>query len=225
MSNVWLQDSQKSETTNSAPCKSTVGLTEPQKPAAEFSFTSPQLDPVTCTSKQHSSDTQRCRQQETSPSWEKSELLGNVMFHPRGTRWQCQRCAMCCADAPRHSRNIRLLPSESTTISKVTGMKLDEFSTATTGSSVYDREMLKEDGRCFFLNGKSCTIYDDRPLTCIFYPFFLYQNSLNHIEFCMTTESCPGLGVGRTLDRDYYETLLCLAIRRFKCNRSPKTVP
>jgi Fe-S-cluster containining protein len=153
------------------------------------------------------------------------ESSGNTIFHPSGILWQCQRCAVCCADTQDHARSIKLLQTESETISRRTGMDVDEFSIATTGSPEYDRELLKKNGKCFFLNDRSCAIYSDRPLTCIFYPLFLCQVTPGHFEFRITPESCPGLGVGRELNESHYKELLCLAMEAFRRNRSRQTMP
>ncbi|MFH0848051.1 MAG: YkgJ family cysteine cluster protein [archaeon] len=180
---------------------------------------------MTRTSKDRSYDLRRCRTQTTALSWKRSEFSGNVMFHPSGVLWQCQRCAMCCADTPDHTRSIRLLQTESEMISRRTGMDVNEFSRATTGSLEYDREILKKNGKCLFLTDKSCAIYHDRPLTCIFYPLFFYQVNPGRFEFRITPESCPGLGVGRKLNGSCYKELLSLAIETFRRNRSRQIMP
>lgn len=62
------------------------------------------------------------------------------------------------------------------------------------------------EGKCIFLEGTDCSIYDQRPLVCRFYPFELKtMNDGKHV-FAYTAE-CLGIGKGKRLERDYFENL------------------
>jgi len=147
-------------------------------------------------------------------SWGKLRGWSMVVFYPKGVRWACHRCAICCANTSTHNRTIRLLQDEIEKLARVTGRKEDEFSEPTNDEQLYPRMMKKRGGKCFFLRDDLCLVYDNRPLTCAFYPFFLTQASANSMKICLTPEACPGLGKGEVIQRDYYARLLQLALQK-----------
>ncbi|MBO3755331.1 MAG: YkgJ family cysteine cluster protein, partial [Candidatus Brockarchaeota archaeon] len=54
-------------------------------------------------------------------------------------------------------------------------------------------------------NGK-CRIYSSRPLVCRFYPFFMQKVGGKYVFHA--DPSCPGLGKGEYLGREYFEKLV-----------------
>ncbi len=125
----------------------------------------------------------------------KSELI--KIEHPVNLRWQCTRCHTCCGDTKQHTRHVRMLDSEVKNISSLTGLNLQSFCVKIDNTGPYRFEMLKQtSGDCMFLKEDSCTIYNQRPLTCKFYPFYLEEHSTGNIVFNLTSEKCPGLGRG-----------------------------
>ena len=137
------------------------------------------------------------------------------IHYPRGIHWTCVRCHMCCGDTRDHVRRIRLLDSEVRVTSQLTGINQERFSVLADGSEPFKFEMLKvTSGSCIFLEGDSCTIYQARPLTCRFYPFFLERNSNGKLSFGLTSERCPGLGQGPLLDRKFFLELFQEASKR-----------
>jgi Fe-S-cluster containining protein len=71
------------------------------------------------------------------------------------------------------------------------------------------------EGKCLFLHGTDCSVYEQRPLVCRFYPFKLSHTLKGEYRFCCTPE-CLGIGKGRRLERDYFEELFRLACDRLK---------
>ena len=74
------------------------------------------------------------------------------------------------------------------------------------------------EGKCIFLEGTDCSIYDQRPLVCRFYPFELKTMKGGKHVFAYTVE-CPGIGIGKRLERDYFENLFkraCIQLGRKK---------
>jgi len=134
------------------------------------------------------------------------------LSYPRGVLWECIHCARCCRDVPSHERQILLLLSEACHISRTTTLAVEYFADTAEGAGPYALEMRKKDGRCVFLEGNRCAIYQIRPLICRFYPMWLQQEGSSY-AFGITDE-CPGLGKGKRLDRDYYISLLRLAQAR-----------
>ncbi len=137
-----------------------------------------------------------------------------TVLYPKGVRWHCKRCAMCCANTQDHVRVIRLMRCETERISRATRKKEDQFSKRANDSQLYVRTMRKRNGKCFFLKDNLCLVYNDRPITCVFYPFFLTHVSQDRMKICLTPEDCPGLGVGEVIDRSDYLRLVKMAFQK-----------
>ena len=133
------------------------------------------------------------------------------LCYPKKVLWECTRCAKCCCDSPNHDRQILLLQSEANEIRKASGLEVTDFSEPS-ASGIYALRMKKKAGRCMFLDGAQCQIYDRRPLVCRFYPIWLRQDNATYI-FGVTDE-CPGIGKGRRLERNHYLLLLRLGQER-----------
>lgn len=128
--------------------------------------------------------------------------------YPKGVPFQCTRCALCCGDTKARTRHILLLREDAQTISKALSKPVKSFATGVRGHEPYIYEMMKtnDEGKCVHLERSSCSIYEQRPLVCRFYPFELItMKDGKHRFFC--TEECPGLGKGKELGRNYFEGL------------------
>jgi Fe-S-cluster containining protein len=131
------------------------------------------------------------------------------------------KCGICCGDTPAKTRHILLLKTEAEQISNATNQPTSEFAMKIEGKEPYSYEMVKttKEGACVFLKEKQCTIYASRPLVCRFYPFELKTTSPRKHRFTPTDE-CPGLGKGRTLQREYFRKMFRLAHCQVKkCNK------
>jgi len=70
------------------------------------------------------------------------------------------------------------------------------------------------EGKCVFLKENQCTIYNLRPLICMFYPFELkFDNGKVLHVFSFTTE-CPTIGTGKSFNKRDFEKLFGLAQER-----------
>lgn len=103
-------------------------------------------------------------------------------------------------------RKIVLTERDAEEISNATGIKLTDFSKGN-DSEAYPNVMKLIDGKCFFLGpGNKCSIYRARPLVCRFYPFVMQKIGERYVFH--VDPSCPGLGEGMYLDREYFEKLV-----------------
>lgn len=117
--------------------------------------------------------------------------------HPKNVRFECQRCAKCCGDSSHRGRNILLLESEVRQISNTTSLRPLSFASRSLSIQPYRYRMKKRNGKCVFLDGKACRIYNLRPLICRFYPLSLKRGNNGH-RF-EVSEECPGIGLGGVL--------------------------
>ncbi len=126
---------------------------------------------------------------------------------PRNVRFECSRCALCCGDTENRRRTVLMLKSEAERISKKTTKRVSEFAHKKGNVKPYNYVMKKNsDGKCVFLADNLCTIYDERPLICKFYPFKLDNLSNNEYVFSVTQE-CPGVGRGQQLKKGFFDKL------------------
>lgn len=148
--------------------------------------------------------------------WRRFHHLGMTVEYPEKARWKCARCMMCCQDTSMRKRCIRLLDGEVSRIRVETGLKAEDFSIPFTHSPPYTREMRKLNGKCVFLKDGLCSIYGARPITCVFYPFFLSRIDQERYRFELTPEKCIGLGTGHEVSKRQFVRLFNLAIQRLK---------
>ncbi len=134
------------------------------------------------------------------------------MAYPDNLSWECVRCATCCGDTAKRTRHVLILASEAQAIAARTGIRVEEFAHKVKDSKPYEFQVRKKNKRCVFLTGVSCSIYSDRPLICRFYPFVLEQSKNRTFEFKLPEHECRGIGRGKKLTRDYYVSLLRIAI-------------
>ncbi len=102
-------------------------------------------------------------------------MLSKVDFtYPKNIAFRCNRCGLCCGDTEEKTRHILLLESEANVISAKTSLPKQEFTVQIADKAPYCYEMKKpKEGKCFFLKDNQCSIYQQRPLICRFYPFEL----------------------------------------------------
>lgn len=65
--------------------------------------------------------------------------------------------------------------------------------------------MKKRSGRCVFLDGKSCRIYEVRPIICQFYPFSMKKSNGKYV-FGVAAD-CAGVGLGEPITKERYERM------------------
>ncbi len=133
--------------------------------------------------------------------------------YPKGTRFICLKCGLCCGDTPKKLRHPLLLCEEAERIVAFVGKPVSEFAAQVEGKEPYTFDMKKVEGKCVFLADNKCTIYSVRPLICRFYPFELKPAENGQHAFHPTDE-CPGLGKGRELLEEHFRKLFRLAQKR-----------
>jgi Fe-S-cluster containining protein len=133
--------------------------------------------------------------------------------YPRNIRWECQRCTLCCGDTHKRKRLILLLETEVKRIKTRTNRRVDEFATSISKFNSYKYQLRKRssDGKCIFLRGNDCSIYDFRPLICRFYPFWLEKLGSRKYVFKVSAE-CPGIDHGQVLNRKFFSKLFNKAV-------------
>lgn len=97
-----------------------------------------------------------------------------------------------------------LLEGEVKRISRATGMKVSEF-TVEAKWGAYTHRMKKRNGKCPFLDGKACKIYNLRPLMCRLYPFSI-EKSGNTYMFGVS-EDCPGIDLGKVVPEEEFKRM------------------
>ncbi|WP_202318863.1 YkgJ family cysteine cluster protein [Archaeoglobus neptunius] len=101
--------------------------------------------------------------------------------------WRCRRCGKCCRDL-----DIMVTPEEERRLQKY--------------GEVFERGKIltylrKLNGKCIFLRGNTCTIYSERPMACVKYPFYFRLKGDAEAFFqgiyVYVDPSCPGLKITR----------------------------
>ena len=94
----------------------------------------------------------------------------------------CKRCARCCMD-----KVVVVYPSD---LKRLKGLKKQDFVERTTnlekGATGATYKMKMVEGKCIFLEGKSCKYYELRPNTCRRHPFLVTDSNL------LVAAMCPG---------------------------------
>jgi Fe-S-cluster containining protein len=99
------------------------------------------------------------------------------------------------------------LSGEADQLSSELSRSINEFANKVEGFEPYEYLMKKTDeGKCLFLAGNSCSIYELRPLICRFYPFQL-KDLGNDSYIFIPTDECPGIDNGPSVDEPFYENL------------------
>jgi Fe-S-cluster containining protein len=128
----------------------------------------------------------------------------------RAFGFQCLRCGECCSG---EENSVVVFPFEIRAILERTGLPWLEAARPPGDGEWDDRgrfhtlewRLQKKGGSCKFYGNGECMIYEERPLLCKSYPFFLEKGVLGFSE-------CAGLGV--RADRDRSQELAALLKER-----------
>lgn len=95
-------------------------------------------------------------------------------WYKDGLRFKCTGCGQCCTGAPGC---VWVSPAEAECLAKRLNISLEEFKekyTRKIGSrlSLKERHAGNNNYDCIFLEGKRCTVYEDRPKQCRTYPWW-----------------------------------------------------
>lgn len=127
-------------------------------------------------------------------------------YYPEGLSWYCVECGTCCGDVKERKRMILLLPED---IKRIKKLGEEDFYEEWNDEK-FKGIMRKKNGKCVFYNKDRCRIYKNRALLCRMYPFWLEKKQK---EFIFGVDlDCPGLGTGKLLDEEFYQSLLNLAL-------------
>ncbi len=137
---------------------------------------------------------------------------------PKNIHFECQRCARCCGDTSHRGRNILLQGSEVERISRHASLRPLSFSSPVSNNGHYQYRMKKRNGRCVFLDGKSCRIYEIRPLICRFYPFSVKRK--NGAYVFEVAKDCAGIGLGEPVAKTHFERMVEKATKFFETEAS-----
>ncbi|MFB0561817.1 MAG: YkgJ family cysteine cluster protein [Candidatus Lokiarchaeia archaeon] len=141
--------------------------------------------------------------------------MNKVVKFPEGIRFQCQRCARCCAHTEERSRRILLSDLDILRIEKNLALRRENFVEPVQGYYPFGFLMKMVDGKCIFLDeNKTCKIYEIRPLICRCFPFWIERKG-NLFEF-KTSSDCPGIGKGNVLEEEFFRGLLSQAVEVYQ---------
>lgn len=127
-------------------------------------------------------------------------------YYPTHTRWSCIHCGDCCMDVDNRTRMILLLPEDIIRIQSTGAMDFFED----WDENHFTGIMCKNEGKCVFYTGESCSIYEQRALLCRMYPFWLEKQD-NYFLFGIDNE-CSGANKGELLGEDFFKKLLRIAL-------------
>jgi uncharacterized protein len=95
-------------------------------------------------------------------------LQGRSLTRKSIFSYTCNTCGRCC-----HYKRIQTSPYEVLRLARNLGLSTGEFlSRCIDSEGPYLRAV--ENGACVFLDGKGCSVHEDRPLACRTYPLGLY---------------------------------------------------
>lgn len=148
---------------------------------------------------------------------QKYKMLTQVNFtYPKNISFECNKCGLCCGDTKEKTRRILLLQKEAEVISQETSIPIQEFATET-NNKPYVYEMKKPNqGKCFFLKNNQCTIYNQRPLICRFYPFELKHSQDQKTHIFSYTQECPTINKGKPMTKKDFQELFLLAKEKIR---------
>ncbi len=127
-------------------------------------------------------------------------------FYPLNIQWGCIRCGACCGDVGDRVRMVMLLDKDLDRI-EAAG-ETDFFDEWDEGS--FSAIMKKVDGKCVFLTGERCRIYEHRALLCRMYPFWLEKQE--DVFVFGVDKDCPGNSQGDYLEDGFFRALLKMAL-------------
>lgn len=124
----------------------------------------------------------------------------------------CRLCANCCKDSPTRIRRILFTEYDLKRIQRLE-LKIDFYHISEHSIGPYFYEMVKKNGSCIFLTDNKCSIYNDRPLICRFYPFTLNKNT----DYVFQADyECEGIGFNKLIKERLFKELIEEAERTLK---------
>lgn len=130
-------------------------------------------------------------------------------FYEKGLKFACQGCSYCCGHEPGY---VFLSEADLSRLAHGLGLTDEAF------TEIYCRKIdmgsfymislrEKENFDCEFLTEKGCSVYENRPMQCRTYPFWV-----NVVESSQTWEEegklCPGINKGQKFSKNQIQEKL-----------------
>jgi hypothetical protein len=123
-----------------------------------------------------------------------------------GLRFECTRCGLCC----RGSGRVEVSDAEIERLARREGLDDEAFRRTYTREGRRGRIDLRDarNGDCiFFVEGRGCRVYEDRPSQCRTYPF--WRSVLHDAEsWRVEAGHCEGIERGERVPVDVIRALL-----------------
>lgn len=120
-----------------------------------------------------------------------------------GVRFQCQGSGKCCVSHGEYG-NVWLTIEDRRRIAKHLKMTTREFTSKHCERSDGLFRLKEEEANCRFLKGKSCGIYEARPVQCRTWPW--WPEVMNAKTWKKEVAAfCPGIGKGRVWTKEEIE--------------------
>lgn len=113
------------------------------------------------------------------------------MWFKEGLSFKCTGCGQCCTGSPGY---VFLSESDVEKLAEHFSMSIPEFLRKYTrlvdgGSALLDRPGSED---CIFLKNKQCSVYEDRPVQCRTFPWWV-QNLRKPEDWQEAAERCEGI--------------------------------
>jgi len=126
-------------------------------------------------------------------------------WYADGVRFDCAQTGKCCTAHGKYNR-VYLDDDEAAAVAKVLGITLAQLEEEHCWFEDGWRLVKFKDDACRFLEGKSCGVYEARPIQCKTWPF--WKENLDRRTWKRDVEGfCKGVGRGRTFSQEEIEAI------------------
>ncbi len=135
------------------------------------------------------------------------QASGDGPWYADGLRFSCTGSGKCCTVHGDHAY-VFLTRDEERRIAEGLGLTLRQFRRRHTYRPFAGGRSLRfPDGRCTFLRGRQCSIYEARPQQCRTWPFW-EENLDPQVWQDDVASFCPGVGRGRLYTAEEIERVM-----------------
>lgn len=114
-------------------------------------------------------------------------------WYAAGLRFECARCGKCCGGKPGY---VWVTKDDILRVRKSLNLTEEEFHKKYLRRVGWRLSLAeRSDGRCVFLEGKGCSVYEVRPAQCRAYPFWKYVLKSER-AWLKNAQSCLGTNRG-----------------------------
>jgi Fe-S-cluster containining protein len=127
-------------------------------------------------------------------------------FWEEGIRFECQGTGKCCTSRDSYGY-VYLTLEDRRRLSKHLGISTSAFTRRYCNKTNGYFHLKYPQEPCQFLQDKSCTIYEARPVQCRTWPF--WPENMNARTWNREVKAfCPGIGKGRLFSKEEIQELL-----------------